>query len=71
MCQHSSLVLQLDLDLVIDRVRAVLLVLRDGWLPSDYLHLHRARQKQLLLLLLLVLEVNAVDRSVGDCPVTH
>lgn len=66
----SLLVLQMDLDLVVDRVRAVLLVLRHGGLPRDDLHLHRARQKQLLLLLL-VLQVDAVDGPVGACHAAH
>lgn len=57
---RSLVVLQVDLDLVVDGVRAVLLVLGDGGLACHDLHLHGARQKQLLLLLL-VLQVDAVD----------
>ena len=56
-----SLLLDLELHLVVDRVRAMLLVLSGRRLPR-HLHLHRARQKQLLLLLLLVLKrVDAVS----------
>ena len=59
----SLLILHVNLDLVIDRVRSMLLVLRHWRLPRNYLHLHRARQKELLLLLLLllVLKVDAVN----------
>ena len=46
-----SLLLDLELHLVVDRVRAMLLVLSGRRLPR-HLHLHRARQKQLLLLVL-------------------
>ena len=63
----SLLILHMNLDLVIDRVRSMLLVLRHWRLPRNYLHLHRARQKELLLLLLLllVLKVDAVNRTIG------
>ena len=47
-----SLLLDLELHLVVDGVRAMLLVL-SGWRLPRHLHLHRARQKQLLLLLVL------------------
>ena len=54
-CLNRSLLLDLQLHLVVDRVGAVLLVL-SGWrLARDHLHLHRSRQKQLLLILLLLL----------------
>ena len=46
-----SLLLDLELHLVVDGVRAMLLVLGGRRLPR-HLHLHRARQKQLLLLVL-------------------
>ena len=42
---YSLLILHVNLDLVIDRVRSVLLVLRDWRLSRNHLHLHRARQK--------------------------
>ena len=54
-----SLLLDLELHLVVDGVRAMLLVLSGGRLPR-HLHLHRARQKQLLLLLLVLKRVDAV-----------
>ena len=61
----------MNLDLVIDRVRSVLLVLRHWGLSRNHLHLHRARQKELLLLLL-VLEVDAIDGSVrGSHPICN
>ena len=60
----SLLILHVNLDLVVDRVRSVLLVLRDWRFSRNDLHLHRARQKELLLLLL-VLEVDAVNGSIG------
>ena len=46
-----SLLLDLELHLVVDGVRAMLLVLSGRRLPR-HLHLHRARQEQLLLLVL-------------------
>lgn len=54
-----SLLLDLELHLVVDGVRAMLLVL-SGWRLPRHLHLHRARQKQLLLLLLVLKRVDAV-----------
>ena len=55
MPQSRSLLLDLQLDLVVDRVGAMLLVL-SGWrLARDHLHLHRSGQKKLLLILLLLL----------------
>ena len=47
-----SLLLDLELHLVVDGVRAMLLVLSGRRLPC-HLHLHSARQEQLLLLLVL------------------
>ena len=55
-CLPCSLLLDLQLHLVVDRVGAVLLVLRGGRLPRNHLHLHSSRQKKLLLLLLLILQ---------------
>ena len=54
-----SLLLDLELHLVVDGVRAMLLVLGGRRLPR-HLHLHCARQEQLLLLLLVLKRVDAV-----------
>ena len=57
----SSLLLDLQLDLIVDGVRTMLLML-SGWrFTRDHLHFHRAWQKQLLLLLRLRLTLAKVS----------
>lgn len=62
----SVLLLHLQLDLVVDRVRPVLLVLSRRRLPSHHLHLHGPRQKQLLLLLLVLERVHPLRLASND-----
>lgn len=55
--------LNLQVGRVVNRVRPVLLVLRNGRLTRDHLHFHGARQEQLLAFLV---QRVAIDGTLGD-----